>query len=289
MEEKLRGLEGLKNLTAIASEGHAGIVVEFETTIDIDQAAVDVRTKVDEAKAELPADADEPTVNEVNLSLKPTLIIALSGEVPERTLYARARDLQDAIETVSSVLEARLAGQREELLEIIIDRQKIESYGVSQADLLSIVNRNNRLVAAGAVDAGNGRFTLKVPGVFNTAADVMSLPVMVSDATVVTLRDVAEVRRSFKDRTRYALFNGRPAITIEVVKRLGTNILDNNDAVKKVVAATTRDWPAAVHVDFALDQSRLIGDILTSLQNSIMLAVILVMMLVVAALGVRSA
>ena len=288
VEEKLRGLEGLKNLTAIASEGHAGIVVEFETTIDIDQATVDVRTKVDEAKAELPADADEPTVNEVNLSLKPTLVIALSGEVPERTLYARARDLQDAIETVSTVLEARLAGQREELLEVIIDRQKLESYGVSQADLLSIVNRNNRLVAAGAVDAGNGRFTLKVPGVFNTAADVMALPVKVSGVTVVTLKDVAEVRRSFKDRTRHALFNGRPAITIEVVKRLGTNILDNNDAVKKVVAATTRDWPAAVHVDFALDQSRLIGDILTSLQNSIMLAVILVMMLVVAALGVRS-
>ena len=101
------------------------------------------------------------TVNEVNLSLQPTLVIALSGNVPERTLYDRARTLQDAIETVPSVLEARLTGQRDELLEVIIDKQKLESYGVSQAELLTVVQRNNRLVAAGAVDSGNGRFTLK--------------------------------------------------------------------------------------------------------------------------------
>ena len=288
VEEKLRGLDGVKEMTSIASEGHAGIVVQFLTGIDLDKAAADVRTKVDEAKALLPADADPPTVNEVNLSLQPTLVIALSGNVPERTLYDRARTLQDAIETVPSVLEARLTGQRDELLEVIIDKQKLESYGVSQAELLTVVQRNNRLVAAGAVDSGNGRFTLKVPGIFNTAADVMSLPVKVAGNTVVTLKDVAQIRRSFKDRTRYALFNGRPAITIEVVKRLGTNILENNDAVKAVVARTIKNWPSAVHVDFALDKSRLIGDILTSLQNSIMLAVVLVIMLVVAALGLRS-
>ncbi len=288
VEEKLRGLDGLKELTSISSEGHAGILVRFDTGVNIDKAAADVRTKVDEAKSQLPADADSPTVNEVNLSLAPTLVIALSGNVPERTLYERARAVQDAVETVPNVLEARLTGQREELLEVIIDKNKLESYGVSQAELLSMVSRNNRLVAAGAVDTGNGRFTLKVPGVFNSAADVMSLPIRVSGNTVVTLKDVAEIRRSFKDRTRYALFNGRPAITIEVVKRLGTNILETNNEVKKVVAATTAGWPKAVHVDFALDKSRLIGDILNSLQNSIMLAIILVMMLVVAALGVRS-
>jgi multidrug efflux pump len=288
VEVKLRGLAGVKELTTIASEGHAGILVRFETTVDIDQATLDVREKVDQAKPDLPADADEPTVNEVNLSLQPTLVVALSGDVPERALYARAEALQDAIEAIPTVLEARLTGQREELLEVVIDPEKLESYGLAQAELLTTVARNNRLVAAGAVDAGSGRFTVKVPGLFQSPADVYSLPVKVSDGTVVTVRDVAEVRRTFKDRARYALFNGRPAVTIEVVKRLGTNILETNEAVKKVVAETTRDWPEAVHVDFALDQSRLIGDILSSLQSSILLAVILVMMLVVGALGVRS-
>lgn len=288
IEAQLKGLDGLKNYTGIASEGHAGLIVEFDTAIDIAKATADVREKVDLAKSELPADAEEPTVNEINLSLQPTLIIALSGDVPERTLYNHARALQEVIERIPSVLEAKLAGQREELLEVIVDPQKLESYGLSQAELVTTVQRHNRLVAAGAVDSGSGRFNVKVPGLFETAEDVAALPVKVAGGTVVTLKDVAEIRRTFKDRSRYALFNGRPAITIEVVKRIGTNVLENNDAVKAAVAETTRSWPDAIHVDYALDQSRLIADVLGSLQSAILLAIILVMILVVAALGVRS-
>jgi multidrug efflux pump len=159
--------------------------------------------------------------------------------VPERTLYAHARELQEAIETIPSVLEARLVGQRDELLEVVIDPQKLESYGLSQAELVTTVQRHNRLVAAGAMDSDSGRFNVKVPGLFETPEDVAALPIKVSDGTVVTLRDVAEIRRGFKDRSRYALFNGRPAINIEVVKRYGTNVIENNDAVKAIVAETT--------------------------------------------------
>lgn len=287
VETKLRGLEGLKQLTAIASEGHGGILVEFQTTVDVNKAVRDVRDKVDDAKSELPADAKEPTVNEINFSLQPTILVAVSGDVPERTLYNRARDLQDAIEGIPSVLEARLTGQRDEVLEVIIDQRALESYNLSQADLYNAVTRNNLLIAAGAVNSESGKFSVKIPGLFQSPQDVFSLPVKSVNGTVVTLKDVAQIRRTFKDRDAYALFNGRPAITIEVVKRKGTNIIQNNDEVKRVTEELKKQWPEAIHVAYALDQSGVIKDVLQSLQDAVLLAIVLVMILVVAALGVR--
>jgi len=289
MEEELRGLEGLKQLTSIASQGHAAIITEFETDIDPHVAGQKVREKVDLAKAELPSDAEEPVVNEINLSLFPTIIVALSGEVPERTLHSHARIIQDELEAIPTVLEARLSGQREELLEVIIDDQKLQSYNLSQAELIATVRQNNRLVAAGALDNGTGRFNVKVPGLFETARDIYQLPVKVSGDRVVTLADVADIRRTFKDPTRYARFNGKPAIAVEVIKRIGTNIVENNRQVRAVVTEVSKDWPKAVRIDFAADESTTIFEVLGSLQSAIITAIALVMIIVVAALGMRSA
>ncbi len=289
METELRSLDGLKEITGIASEGHAGIVLEFDIDFDKDQALIDVNDKVDRARAELPAEAEEPQVFETNFSLVPTIVVNLSGNVPERTLHRYAQELKDEIEAIPSVLEADLAGNREELLEVIIDMTRLETYNITQQQLLSAVSLNNRLVAAGAVDTGQGRFNVKVPGLFETRRDIFELPIINNGDGVVTLGDVADIRRTFKDATNYSRFNGEPSIAIEVKKRLGTNIVENNAAVKAVVAAYTADWPDAIRVDYALDESKYIFEVLNSLQSSIITAICLVMIVVVAALGARSA
>ncbi|NMD06659.1 MAG: efflux RND transporter permease subunit, partial [Phyllobacteriaceae bacterium] len=288
VETKLRGLEGLKQVTGIASEGHAGILVEFESGVNTDEASVDVKEKVDEAKPELPEEDMEPVVNEINFALQPTILVAVSGDVPERTLDKRAKDLQDAIERIPSVLEAKITGQREEVLDIIINQQKLEAYQLSQFDVYNVVTRNNLLVAAGAVQGDNGRFSVKVPGLVSTAKDFLALPLRSSNGTVVTLQDVADVRSTFKERERYALFNGRPAITLEVVKRQGTNIIETNDEVKRIAAEMKATWPDSMYIDYSLDASVTIKDVLQALQDAVILAIVLVMVLVVASLGVRS-
>ncbi len=289
MEEKLRGLEGVKEITSIASLGHGGIIVEFETEVDTETASQDVREKVDQAKAELPDDAEEPVINEVNFNLFPVLIVALSGDVPERTLYRHARQLQDELESIPSVLEANLNGQREELLEVIIDTSRLESYQITQQELFNAVSRNNRLVAAGTFDSGRGRFSIKVPGLIETARDVYNLPVKEVEGTVVTLQQVAEIRRSFKDRRTFARFNGKPAITISVVKRTGENIIRTNDKVREAADKLRAKWPSAIRVNYALDESRNIRETFGSLQSAIITAIALVMIVCVATLGMRSA
>ena len=291
METELRGLDGLKEITTTASTGHAAIVLEFKTDIDHDEAATDVRDKVDQARSKLPDDAKEPTVTEINFSLAPIIAVVLSGDVPERTLYQHARRLKDQIESISTVLSANLAGHREELLEVIIDRTRLESYNISQQQLIRAVVNNNQLITAGFMDAseaGGGNFNVKLPGLFETAKDVYDLPIVATKDGVVTLKDVATIKRTFKDRTNYSRFNGKPSIAIQVVKRLGSNVVANNQEVRRVVKAFTKDWPEAIHVDFALDQSTSVFEILNSLQSSIMTAIALVMVVVVAALGMRS-
>lgn len=289
METELRSLEGLEDITAFASQGFAGILLEFDINFDKDAALQDVRERVDMAQAKLPSDTEEPTVREFNTALFPVLIVTLSGDVPERTLYEAARRLKDEVEAVPTVLEAELVGHREEVLEVVVDPAKLESYGISQGALIDIVTMNNRLVAAGNIDTGQGRFSVKVPGLFETRADVLKLPVKTSGDGVVTLSDIADIRRTFKDPDGYARFNGHPAIAIEVTKRIGTNIIENNLLVRQAVEAATKDLPSSIKVNYTLDASNWIHRSLGSLEASLFTAIILVMIVVVATLGFRSA
>jgi len=290
METELRSLEGLDEITSIASTGHAGIILEFDVSFDKDDALADVREKVDLAQAELPGDTEEPIINEFNTSLFPVLIVTLSGDVPERTLFQHARHLQDEVEaSVPTVLSANLVGHREELLEVIIDPSRMESYDVSQAELINAVTLNNRLVAAGAVNTGEGRFSIKVPGLFEDREDILNLPIKVSGEGVVTLSDIADIRRTFKDVAAIARFNGQPAIALEITKRIGENIVDNNQQVIDVVEQFSENWPDEIQVNYTLDASTWIFRALGSLQASIITAIALVMIVCVAALGMRSA
>jgi multidrug efflux pump len=293
MEIELRSIEGVKEMRSKGYESGAYVLLEFEAGFDADAALQDVRDKVDQAKPELPEDTEEPIVSEVNFSLFPVVVVTLSGDVPERTLLRLARDLRDRIETLPTVLDADIAGDREELVEVLIDPFAVESYGLTAGDAVSLVASNNLLVAAGAQDTGQGRFSVKVPGLFETVEDILTMPIRVEGDAVVQLRDVAEVRRTFKDATGFARVNGSPAIALEVSKRSGENLIETVEAVRGVVEAERAAWPQglreAVHVAYTQDKSDRIRTMLGDLQNSVVFAVILVMIVIVAALGIRSA
>ncbi|WP_197473002.1 efflux RND transporter permease subunit, partial [Oleiphilus sp. HI0123] len=165
MEKELKSIEGVKEMSSVASEGHASVTLEFDAGFDSDTALDDVREKVDRAKSKLPASSDEPEVNEVNVALFPVFSMSLAGPIPERQLLAIVRDLRDDLEALPGVLEVDIGGERDEVLEIIVDPLVLETYQINFETVLSIVNRNNQLVAAGAIDSGYGRHVIKVPGV----------------------------------------------------------------------------------------------------------------------------
>ena len=175
---------------------------------------------------------------------------------PSVLLLKLARNLRDELEGLPGVLEAEIAGDRDEVLEIVVDPLRLESYNISYGQLLDSVSRNNQLIAAGALDTGQGKFSVKVPGLFKTLEDILSLPVKVEDDAVVTVADITTVRRTFKDARAYARFDGRAAIALEIKKRLGENVIDTIEDVRRITELESNEWPEAVKVSFIRSKSR---------------------------------
>ncbi|MBT7978722.1 MAG: efflux RND transporter permease subunit [Rhodospirillaceae bacterium] len=289
MEQELRSIEGIKEMRSRAETSNASVLLEFDAGFDVDLAMREVRQAIDLVKPDLPDETDEPTAHEVNVGLFPVLVVTLAGDVPERTLLRLARNLQDELEAMPGVLEADIAGERKEMLEVLVDPVRLETYNISQEELVLAVTRNNQLIAAGAMDTGKGRFAIKVPGLFETAKDVLDLPIKAVGDGVITLADITTVRRTFRDATSYARINGQPGVTLEIKKRLGENVIETIDQVRALVNERAKSWPVGVQVNFIQDESRNIRRMLDDLQNNVLSAILLVMIVVVAALGLRTA
>jgi len=290
MEQELRTIEGIKELTASGYEGGANLQIEFDAGTDVDVALQDARAKVDAAKAKLPNETDEPTVSEIKFSrFDPMLVLNIAGDVPERTLNLIARDLKEKIEAISGVMEVSLVGVREDLMEVIVDPRAMESYGLDQAQILSLVDRNNRLVAAGALHTDEGRFPVKVPGVFETAEDILEMPIKAVGERIVHFRDVAEVRRTYKDAESVARLNGERALAIEVVQRSGANIIGTVEEVRSLIETERLAWPPGIEIFASRDKSKDVNEMLSNLQNSVISAVLLVFIVIIGILGIRAA
>ncbi len=293
METELADLDGLKEMTATAAEGYAGIALEFDFGWDKTAITADVRDAMNSAQADFPEGAEQYTLTEINLSEFPIVIVNLTGAVPERTMARIAKDLQDELEALDSVLEAGIAGNRDELLEVIIDPLRLESYNVSADELINVVQNNNQLIAAGEVETAQGTFSVKIPSSFKNAEDVYSLPVKVNGDRVVTMGELAQINYTFEDREGTARFDNESTVALQVVKRKGFNLIDTVAQVKETLAAAQEKWPAemraAVDVGTSNDQSRIVDSMVRQLEGSVLTAIALVMIVVLASLGTRAA
>jgi multidrug efflux pump len=289
MEAELRKLEGVVELQSTATEGMASFFVEFDGAHDLSQAMADTREAVNRAGSEMPATAEKPFVNELSAGSFPMLLINFVGDNPsERDIYRAALKLQDEIESIPSVLSADMRGQREEVLEVTINPETLNAYRISAEVLINTLQRNNRLIPAGAVDLDKGRFAIKVPAVVETARDVLNLPIRTADDTVVTLEDVATVRRTFKDRASYARYNGRDTISISVKKRANAHVIDSVQDVLATVEAARDGLPAGVEIITSQNQAEFAALQVEELEGNILTALAVVMVIVVAAMGFRS-
>ncbi len=293
MEAELVDIDGLDKMSSTASEGYAGVALEFEFGWDKTKTLADVRDAMSTAEADFPDGAEQYSINEINFSAFPIVIVNLTGPVPERTLLRVARDLQDRIEGLDPVLEAALAGDRDEMLEVVIDPLRMEAYNVTAAELVNAVTQNNLLIAAGEVQTDQGSFAVKIPATLQSQQDVYAIKIVGDGDRSVTLGDLADIRLTYEDREGTARFNGIATVALQVVKKKGYNLIDTADLVRAEVEAAREDWPeelqAAITVGTSNDQSFTVKSMVSQLEGSVLTAIALVMIVVLSALGIRSA
>lgn len=288
-ELELKTLDGITQISSFSSENAATVITEFDIDFESSNALADVREAINRAKARFPQNTEEPLITEVSAAELPIVQIAIGGEgVPERVLLRIAEELQREIEILPSVLEAAMVGNREELLEAVIDPAKLETYGIPNSAIIQTVTSNNRLIPAGQVDTGQGSFSVKVPGLIENANDLFDLPLASTADGVLTVSDIADVRRTFKDATRYAFANGSSSISLNVMKRKGANLVEAMTQVDAVVNEIRPTLPPAVSVSYINNTAPLVIEQNMGLQGNMATAMVLVLIVVIASVGVRS-
>ena len=288
-EVELKSLDGITQISSFSSENAATIITEFDISFESKTALSDVREAVNRAKARFPANTEEPLMQEVSAAGLPVVQIAVGGQgVPERVLLRVAEQLQREIEILPQILEAVMVGNREELLEAEIDPGKLETYGIPNSAIVSTVMNNNRLIPAGQVDTGQGSFSVKVPGLIENAEDLFNLPLASTDLGVLTVADIAKVRRTFKDATRYSYSNGSASISLNVNKRKGANLVESMEQIDAVVERIRPTLPPSVTLSYINNTAPLVLEQNLGLQGNMATAMVLVLIVVIASVGVRS-
>ena len=289
LEKHLRTIAGLDKMTSASAEGYSSVTLEFDAGENIDLILDDVREAVDAAKPDLPNDADEPKIFEINISMFPVLTAALYGPVPYPILVKSARDLKDQLESLQGVLEVDIGGDREEIIEIIIDASSMEAYGLSPNNILRIVSSNSQLVTAGSMEQSGGSFLLKVPAVVESLEELSNMPIKIGEDTSIKFSDIATIRRTFKDPEGYSRVNGEATVVLEVKKRIGSNLIEISDAAKLTIKNHLENKNQDIKASFLHDESKNVRNILSELGNNVIAAILIVMIMILATLGFRNA
>jgi multidrug efflux pump len=287
LEVQLQTVQGVKHMHGMARQSGGNVTLEFQPDANKQKALDDVRSKTDLARARFPPDAEPPIIEEESLADAPVIEVVLHGAAPERELARISKDLKERLESQTGVQEAFESGARAEVLEVDIDPLRMEAYNVTATDLGAVIARNNQLIPAGNLRTGAGMFAMKIPGVVQRPDDILALPIKKSGDRLVTIGDIGEVRRTFKEPDFITRFNGEPAVALDVTKRNGANLLATVQSIRRVVAEESKHWPSTVKVDFISDNSRFISRTLIILESGILSASLLVMMIIVASLGIR--
>ena len=287
LETRLRSVPGIKELSSTARLSYARIVAEFEVGYDIDTALNDIKQAVEEVKFKLPREAEDPQIREYSFAMFPVMNLSLVGSASLRQKVFIARELQDRLEAISEVLGADLEGAPEEVLEGVIDKSKMETYGITLRQLYTAISNNNVIIPGGSQDTGSGKFNIEVPSIFETAEDVYNIPIKVTQDAVVTLSDIGEIRRTFKDYSSFAKVNGEDAVTLEIRLRVGANALDAKAEIMKVKEEFEATLPPNLSIVRTNDETVWAEVMISELEGNIITAIFLVMVLVIASMGLR--
>jgi len=288
-ERELKNIEGVKKISSTSYLGGGNIVLEFDAGFNSDKALSDTRVKIDLTKNKLPDETEEPKATEVNLSRFPVLAVAISGNLEDRVIQKYSKYLKRKIESFSEVLEVTTLGESEREVKIIVNPDIVRNYGLTDKDVLASIAKSNLMIPAGTLSNEKGSFNLKIPSLIENREDLLNIPIKSTTDAVVTLDDVAEIRDSFKDKLGFARNNGQNAIILEISKRTGENIIETINKIKDLIKNEKEVLPKALNIGIFQDESEKIKTQIKDLENNVILATLIVLVIIILFMGWKSA
>jgi multidrug efflux pump subunit AcrB len=307
IEQEVQSINGIKEIRSTSTEGISSIVVEFDPQVSIDDAFQKVRDKVDIAKPDLPDDAEEPMVNEIDLTQFPIMTINLTADYSLARLKEVAENLADELETISSVLQVDIFGGLDREVQINVDLGALQGYNLSFDDIVETVREENSNIPGGSIDVDRLNYLVRVDGEFTNPREIEHLVITAESGTPVYVRDVASIDFGFKDRASYSRLqviqveddNDRltrlsdedaatlPVISLNVKKRSGENILDTANDIEEKLADFK--LPPGTRVEITGDLSEGVRSMVKDLENNIISGLIFVVAVLLFFLGMRNA
>jgi len=288
IEQELKTLKDVKEISSSSSESFSVIAIEFEPDVDLDFALQKVRDKVDTARPEIPADAEDPVVTEIDFENMPMLNVILTADYDLVKLKNVAEDLADEFETITGVLEAEVTGGREREVQIYVDPNRLKDYNLSFFDVYSTVMNEHITIPVGSMDIGEFTYSVRVPGEFRDPNGFRDLVVTATSHGPVYIRDLAEVRYGFEKQTTISRLDGKSSITIGIKKRAGENVIRMADRAKEIIEERKPGLPNGTHITIGTDYSKFIRVMVEDLENNIFTGFILVMLSIFLFLGLTN-
>ncbi|MDR2831490.1 MAG: efflux RND transporter permease subunit [Rickettsiales bacterium] len=289
IENALRPIEGVRELKALATSDGAHIILKFGTEYDNKEVLDNVRSKLSNIKSKLPVEAESPIINEINLSLFPILNVGLIGNLPERALTEIAHKLKKEIESLPNVLKVEVAGMRKETVEVIVEPTVLTKYNIQSSEIFHAISNNNRLVGAGSLENDTGKYSIKISGLLKDIEDIMNISIRSQGDAVLRIKDIAKVYLRFEDHEGFARINGLSSVVLEISKRNGKNIIDTVNQVKYLMDKAKDQLPENLKVVYLNDQSKDVRNVLDDLENGIIFAVLLILIIIMLSMGTRIA
>ncbi len=291
IEKELQSINGVKDIKSTSVQDFSSITVEFGSDTNVEDVLRKVKDAVDKVKGTLPSDLpSDPLIQDVNFADIPILTVNISGNYGMAELRGYAERLEDEIESISEVNEVDLKGAVEREMKVDVDLLKMESMQVSFGDIDNAIRSENMNMSGGEIVSNEFRRAIRVVGEFKDAEELENLIVKSENESPIFLKNIAKVSFGYKERTSIARSGGFPVISLDVIKRKGENLLDASDKIKVVVAKAQEEYlPESVNVSIFNDQSINTRNQVSSLENSIISGVILVVLVLLFFLGIRNA
>ena len=292
LEKEIHTISGIKELRSVSTQDNSDLFIEFNTDVVIADALQDVKDAVDKARSELPNDLDmDPLVMDFDFNEFPIININLSGDFSIEELKDYAEFLEDEIEAIPQVSKVEIKGLNEREIQINVDPHKLETFKIGFKDIEDAVNFENVSISGGDLIVDKTTRTIRTVGEFTDVREIEDIIVKNEDRNIVYLRDVARVVDGFEDPLTYARLDRQPVVSLQVIKKAGENLLDATDEIFAVLAQAKKSGaiPKNLNVFLSNDQSEYVRSMVSNLENSIIMGVIFVVLVLFFFLGVRNA